>query len=184
MDVVLHLPGDPPQNALVAAAARGDTADVARLVASGIDVNLLNSRWGQTALHEAAEQGHAKVVALLIESGADLNILNRNGSTALMNACAAGHSAAALLLLDHGASTTVAREDGMTAYRFALWGNCKPRVLRALLRRGVALPEPGFRVIRLVGASSSLKQKALYVFLACGAIAWGAWIVAMAAIER
>jgi ankyrin repeat protein len=71
---------------LMAAAARGDREEVARLAAQG-DVNATNS-YDRTALMFAAESGHADVIELL---GADRSLRDRDGKTAIMLAAEAGH---------------------------------------------------------------------------------------------
>jgi ankyrin repeat protein len=54
------------------AAARGDAAEVKRLLDGGADLNAPNAH-GQTSLAGAALMGHAKVVTLLIARGADVS---------------------------------------------------------------------------------------------------------------
>jgi ankyrin repeat protein len=87
---------------LEAAARSGDEAQVAKLIAFGIDVNG-RDRYGQTALMLAAQRGHAAVVDALIAAGADLNVAAKYSLTAMMLAVINDHGAIAIRLADAGA---------------------------------------------------------------------------------
>jgi ankyrin repeat protein len=57
---------------LIAAAKRGDAAEVKSLIAKGANVNA-RTNYGATALHFAADRGHLEVIKALVEAGADVN---------------------------------------------------------------------------------------------------------------
>jgi ankyrin repeat protein len=85
------------------AARNGDTAALARLAGSGVDVDCRDAH-GQTALMLAARAGHSEAVRWLVRRGADLNHSAKFRLTALMLAIVNGHADAALALIDAGAS--------------------------------------------------------------------------------
>ena len=60
---------------LFAAAARGDAAGIARLLAQGADVSARDGHQ-RTALHVAAHGGHRDAVSALVKSGADAKALD------------------------------------------------------------------------------------------------------------
>ncbi|XP_061765509.1 cyclin-dependent kinase 4 inhibitor B [Nerophis ophidion] len=87
---------------LTTAAARGDTAEVQRLLRAGADVNAAN-RLGHTAL-QAMMMGSTPVVRLLLDSGADPNVADpRTGTTPLHDAARTGFVDTARLLVNSGA---------------------------------------------------------------------------------
>lgn len=69
-----------------------DAADVARLVAAGVNIHAVNSA-GDTALMVAASRGRLAVVNALLAQGADLQASARDGATALTLAARCGHAA-------------------------------------------------------------------------------------------
>ena len=81
---------------LVAAAARGDTAAVERLLAAGADVNA--GVGGDTPLHGAAQHGQTAMARWLLDHGADPAARNSSGQTPHAVAEAAGHAETAALL--------------------------------------------------------------------------------------
>ena len=83
---------------LVDAAARGDAAEVTRLIASKIDVNL-SIDTGTTALMAAAARGDKAMVAQLIAAGANVNQRGKLGGTALHAAASSGNGAVIQLLI-------------------------------------------------------------------------------------
>jgi len=85
-------------------AAKGDVAQLARLLDYGCSVNAKDYD-GTAALHTAAEHGHAAAVALLLDSGADLQATNNYLDTPLHFAAREGHLAATTLLVERGADT-------------------------------------------------------------------------------
>lgn len=96
------------------AAARGETAEVERLLDAGVDANA-RSIADEIPLYEAALNGHAEVVAVLIAHGADVNARDYVGTTALMLASLRGHKHVVELLVSAGADVNARDEDGETA---------------------------------------------------------------------
>ncbi|GCC34781.1 NF-kappa-B inhibitor alpha-like [Chiloscyllium punctatum] len=64
------------------AAMKGECETVARLLASGANINAQEPNSGRTPLHLAVEFQHREVVQLLIERGVDVNRLMYNSCTA------------------------------------------------------------------------------------------------------
>ena len=88
---------------LIRASAKGDLAQVKKLVEGGADVNAMDSS-RRTALLEAAWGGHNDVAKFLIERGASINAADSSGFTPLMRAAEEGHTAVVNLLLKKGAN--------------------------------------------------------------------------------
>ena len=75
---------------LMRAASIGDTAQVQRLLANGVEVNA-RDMFENTALIFAAGGGHIDVVQLLLDRGADVDASNHINVTALKVAVSKGH---------------------------------------------------------------------------------------------
>jgi len=89
--------------ALFAAARKGDVAAVKALLDKGVDVNA-KTRYGATALSYACDRGNIELVTLLIERGADVNTKDTfYGATPITWASNNGHTEVVKLLLDKGA---------------------------------------------------------------------------------
>lgn len=89
--------------ALMRAAARGDAAGVATIVAGGADVNAVHGETRLTPLMFAAYFGHDAVVRLLIEKGAQPNLKDATGASAADWAGQGGYDGTATLLQKAGA---------------------------------------------------------------------------------
>ena len=87
-------------------------AEVERLVAAGIDVNVMQS--GRTPLLLAAEAGRAEIVDALVAAGAKLNVFNRDGMTPLQVACLEGFHAVVEKLIAAGANVNAPSREGDT----------------------------------------------------------------------
>jgi hypothetical protein len=110
-----------PNDDLIAAAKRGDSAAVKALLAKGADVNA-KTRYNQTPLMFAAEKGHIDTVKILIEAGADINATDSfyKFFTPLYGAASKGHAEIVKLLLEKGARSkeqalTVGAQEGQAA---------------------------------------------------------------------
>ena len=90
---------------MCSASALGDAEALARLIASGADVDVADYD-GRTALHLAASEGHASAAELLISKGACLTAVDRWGGTPLHDAIRHRHRALVELLRRHGARLT------------------------------------------------------------------------------
>lgn len=91
---------------LHAAAQRGETLTVERLLDKNVDVNGRDAD-GQTALHKAAARGHKNVVMKLLEYDADPNARDADGRTPLHVAAMQGHLGTVNLLLVHDADEDI-----------------------------------------------------------------------------
>ena len=105
---------------LVEAAGAGATADVARLVAGGADVNGRHN--GLSAVLCAAGEGHASTVAWLLEHGADVSASAPNGMTAVMGAAADGHARIVASLVGARADANAEDGNGVRALAYAAHG--------------------------------------------------------------
>ncbi|WP_404932817.1 ankyrin repeat domain-containing protein [Piscinibacter sp. HJYY11] len=89
---------------LVSAAANGDCAAVARLLAAGAGINCVDIRYSLTPLAAAAAASRLETLRTLIRRGADINaIMPSTGETALGVAASLGHHDAVLILIKAGA---------------------------------------------------------------------------------
>lgn len=98
---------------LLEAARNNDPARVARLVASGADVNE-RDRQRATPLHWMAFHGNESAVKALIGAGARVDATLANGSTPLHLAAYKGHAAVVRVLLASGADADARNRDGIT----------------------------------------------------------------------
>ncbi len=99
----------PPE--LPSAVEHGETALIAKLLGSGVDVNGRDAA-GNTALHFAALNNDERTVRALLERHATVDILNGAGATPLI--FGAGHPGIVKLLLEHGANPNVAAKSEIT----------------------------------------------------------------------
>jgi hypothetical protein len=99
---------------LVAAAARGDAAQVAALLREGAAANARDEA-GRPAVVAAARSGRPEALRALLQAGADPDAADRSAWTALHQAVEAGDLALARLLLDGGATPDLLSRDRGTA---------------------------------------------------------------------
>jgi uncharacterized protein len=124
-----------PQNALSAAAAKGDVAALERLIAEGGDPNLGAQSRAFTPLIWAARAGQVGSIRLLIAHGADINAPGGvNDWMPLQHALHKGQTDAARVLIDLGADVS-GRVGQQSLVMAAGYGNAT--VTQALLDRGV-----------------------------------------------
>jgi ankyrin repeat protein len=107
-------------DALYKAAGVGDTAAVAALLDSGVDVNGRSSN-GSYALNNAAVENETQVMRLLLERGADPNVQNSQGDTPLICATkfAGGEAATVEMLVAAGTNLALTDHKGNTALDYA-----------------------------------------------------------------
>jgi len=118
---------------LLYAVDQGDTANVQKLLDTGVDVDT-RARNGFTLLMRAAQLGHADIVDMLLARGANINASAPGGWTALTEAASRGHLATVQLLLNRGANLLPSSERAWAALSLAaLRGHRK--VVEALLER-------------------------------------------------
>jgi ankyrin repeat protein len=122
------------QTEVADAAARGDGAEVRRLVQAGADVRVAQAD-GATALHWAAYHGDVSLALLLLEAGANVAAANRNGSTPLWLASSQGDAAMIEALLESGADANEQLPLGRRPLMLAARSG-RVDAVRALLDRG------------------------------------------------
>jgi hypothetical protein len=126
---------DNGETPLIALAARGGSADDARLlVAAGADLEAVD-KVGRSALHWASRQGHADVVKALACAKANCNQADMNGSTPLWACSMNGHLRCVEVLLKSSADVNTAKNNGVTPLFIASnSGHCD--VVDALIKGG------------------------------------------------
>ena len=123
---------------LLAAAARGDAAEIGRLVAAKTDVNVRDS-YRRTPLHVATFGRHRDAISALAKGGADLNAKERDRYDAVTIAAVADDATTLRLLLQLGASAkqVTSRYDGTALIAAAHLGH--DEVVKLLIGAGAPL---------------------------------------------
>ena len=116
------------------AAMNNDTAEIARLVAEGTNVNERSSG-GYTALMSAAINGNTEAVNKLLELGADPSATDESGTTALHKAANEGWTDAAAILVSEGAPLEARDSMGNTPLSLAA-ARADQFLVRYLLEKG------------------------------------------------
>jgi hypothetical protein len=102
------------QTQLIAAAERGDIADVHRLLQQGADINTRDER-GRTPVMAATHGNRVEAVAALIQAGADINIRDNQLDNPFLYAGAEGLLDILKLTIAAGADTKLTNRYGGTA---------------------------------------------------------------------
>ena len=123
---------------LHAAAARGDAAEIGRLVAAGADPAARDAH-GRTALHVAAHRSQLSAMRALVAAGADPNALEADRDDVVTIAAVAGDLPTLRLALELGASArnVTSRYDGTALIAAAHLGHAD--VVSVLIRAGAPL---------------------------------------------
>ncbi len=123
---------------LHAAAATGDAATAARLIATGVNVNVRDS-YRRTPLHVATFAKQRDIITLLAKAGADLNTQERDRYDAVTIASVADDVETLRLLLKLGAiaKAITSRYDGTALIAAAHLGH--DEVVKALIAAGAPL---------------------------------------------
>lgn len=119
---------------IAAAASKGDTAAVERLLKSGADVNAQQAD-GATALQWAAYRGDVKLTERLLKAGAKPGLGNHNGATPMWLAASHGDAAVIQVLLKGGADANEQLPLGRRPLMLAARSGSVEAV-RALIDRG------------------------------------------------
>jgi len=123
---------------LHAAAARGEAAEIARLVRDGADANA-RDRYQRTPLHVAAYAGRHEAMRALVKAGADPNALEHDRYDIVTIAAVADDVATLRVALAVGcrAKNVTSRYDGTALIAAAHLGH--DEVVRTLIRAGAPL---------------------------------------------
>jgi len=114
-----RMPDSAPGISIHEAALNGQSAEVTRNLAEGVNVNTQDQD-GRTALMYAAYNGHTEIMEKLIKKGASVNLCDSYGRTALMFASSGPYPAAVKLLLTNKADPNIAdKEEHFTALMYA-----------------------------------------------------------------
>jgi ankyrin repeat protein len=137
-----QVPPSPQEKAqytgLLAAAGRGDAAEIERLVARGAKVDVRDG-YGRTPLHVAAYGGHADAIRGLVKAGANPNALEHDRYDIVTIAAVADDLPTLKLALALGASAknVTSRYDGTALIAAAHLGH--DQVVAELIRAGAPL---------------------------------------------
>ena len=123
---------------LLAAAARGDAAEIKRLAATNVDVNVRDA-YGRTALHVATFRKNRDAISALVQAGADINALENDRYDAVTIAAVANDVGTLRMLLQLGASAKqiTSRYDGTALIAAAHLGH--DEVVKMLIEAGAPL---------------------------------------------
>jgi ankyrin repeat protein len=123
---------------LLAAAARGDTAEIGKLAAAKANLNVRDD-YGRTPLHVATFGRHREAIAALVKAGADPGLLERDRYDAVTIAAVADDAPTLKLLLQLGASARLvtSRYDGTALIAAAHLGH--DEVVKLLIAAGAPL---------------------------------------------
>jgi ankyrin repeat protein len=139
---VAQVPPAPQEKAqytgLLAAAGRGDAAEIERLVARGAKVDVRDG-YGRTPLHVAAYGGHADAIRGLVKAGANPNALEHDRYDIVTIAAVADDLPTLKLALALGASAknVTSRYDGTALIAAAHLGH--DQVVAELIKAGAPL---------------------------------------------
>ncbi len=123
---------------LHAAASKGDLAQIQKLIASRVDLNVRDS-YGRTALHVATFAKQSGAIRSLVNAGADINLLENDRYDAVTIASVADDEITLRTLLSLGASAKqiTSRYDGTALIAAAHLGH--DGVVRQLIAAGAPL---------------------------------------------
>jgi hypothetical protein len=135
-----QVPPSPQEKAqytgLLAAAARGDSAEIERLVARGAKVDVRDG-YGRTPLHVAAYGGHADAMRALVKAGANPNALEHDRYDIVTIAAVADDLPTLKLALGASAKNVTSRYDGTALIAAAHLGH--DQVVAELIKAGAPL---------------------------------------------
>ena len=125
---------------LIAAASKGYTETVSRLLEQGVPADPVSIApedryYGSSALFVAARNGHSGAVKLLLEHGADPEHRDGPGMTPVIYSTANNHKEILKMLIDAGADVNAASASGFTAFMAAARYR-GPEIIDLLLEHG------------------------------------------------
>ncbi len=128
------------ESELRSAAGRGNSGEVARLLAAGTDPDVPDHT-GRTALHHAAENAQARILNMLLEAGGDPDVQDRDGSAPLHLAALFPYfeldsQVSVRTLLGHRANPDLADRDGRSPLHLVAGNHQQATSIRDLLSSG------------------------------------------------
>jgi uncharacterized protein len=126
---------------LLAAAVRGDSLQIRRLLDMGADPNARSTNNARSPLIHAVIHGHPDVIALLLEADADLSATGSDGWNALHVAVKLGRMDIVETLIAAGSDTQARLPDGANALQIALQAPNQGVDLIRLLRANTKTPD-------------------------------------------
>ncbi|MFC2141126.1 ankyrin repeat domain-containing protein [Acidobacteriota bacterium] len=99
---------------LLQAVSRGQLEHVRTLLDQGADINVKETKSGQTPLISASFKQRKKLAQLLLDREADVHAKDINGETALMAAAGKGNTSIVKMLLEKGADVNTKNNQGQT----------------------------------------------------------------------
>lgn len=121
--------------ALVAAAFKGDLAQVAAMITKGADVESKDQK-NRTPLIFAASNGHTSVVEFLASKGADVNARDSGGRSALSYASRRSFNETAKFLVEKGAEVNVQSKKRLVTPLMLAAVSDNQELVRLLLEHG------------------------------------------------
>ena len=100
----------PPPRGIWRAADQGNIEAVKKHLDAGVDIHMLDKKYGFAPLHYAADGGHKEIVELLLAKGADVNQRDKIGMTPLDWAIRYGRKEVASILRKHGGTRDVEKD--------------------------------------------------------------------------
>ncbi len=113
-----HVQATPEADDLFMAAVNGNNAQIGKLLAQGLDINVSNTE-RETALHMAAARGHYSTVIYLINNGAYPTARTVKNWIPLHHAVRFSHHNIANFLVKRGSSVGERTSDGLSAVDMA-----------------------------------------------------------------
>ena len=97
----------PPPRGIWRAADQGNIEAVKKKLDAGVDIHMLDKKYGFAPLHYAAEGGYKEIVELLLAKGADVNQRDKIGRTPTYWAMRYGRKEVTAILRKHGGKTEI-----------------------------------------------------------------------------
>ena len=97
----------PPPRGIWRAADQGNIEAVKKHLDAGVDIHVLDKKYGFAPLHYAAEGGYKEIVELLLAKGADVNQRDKIGKTPTYWAMRYGRKEVTAILRKHGGKTEI-----------------------------------------------------------------------------
>ena len=97
----------PPPRGIWRAADQGNIEAVKKHLDAGVDIHVLDKKYGFAPLHYAADGGYKEIVELLLAKGADVNQRDKIGKTPTYWAMRYGRKEVTAILRKHGGKTGI-----------------------------------------------------------------------------